>query len=245
MKYSNKTAVRIIEMIEQDLFGISEICKIVNINPKTFYDWKKTRPDFNEAVDDAITRREEVMIASARIGLKQLLEGYIQKKEKVSYVCDKNDPVNDVEKCRIVEKKFCPPSIRAIKYVLDREERKRDKDRLQASEGHPLVIEVQDEETRRQLMILKENGFRPGGSLNPEIVAAVDKELEEESKVRSEERKMESEEPEVKSEELKVKNEQGQVMEQPPAIQPSAAAVEKPKPNPYPFLPPGYTSRTD
>ena len=231
MKYSNKTAVRIIEMIEQDLFGISEICKIVNINPKTFYDWKKTRPDFNEAVDDAITRREEVMIASARIGLKQLLEGYIQKKEKVSYVCDKNDPVNDVEKCRIVEKKFCPPSIRAIKYVLDREERKRDKDRLQASEGHPLVIEVQDEETRRQLMILKENGFRPGGSLNPEIVAAVDKELEEESK--------------VKSEELKVKNEQGQVMEQPPAIQPSAAAVEKPKPNPYPFLPPGYTSRTD
>jgi hypothetical protein len=80
-------------------------------------------------------------------------------------------------------------------------------------------------------MILQENGFRSGGSLNPEVVAAVDRKLEEELK--------------VKTEELKVENEQGEVMEQPPVAQPSAAPVEKPKVNLYPFLPPGYTSRTD
>ncbi|HMM02597.1 MULTISPECIES: phBC6A51 family helix-turn-helix protein [unclassified Dysgonomonas] len=245
MKYKEKIATEIIRMIEQDLCSISEICKSFKISRKTFYEWKKEKPEFKEAVEEAIDHREDVMIASARIGLKQLLEGYIQKKEKISYIPDKNDPANDVEKCRVVEKKFCPPSIRAIKYVLDREERKKDKDQLLASERHPLVIEVQDEETRRQLMILKGNGFRSGGSLNPEVVAAVDKELEEESKVKSEERKMKSEELKVKGEELKVKNEQGQVMEQPPAIQPSAAPVEKPKVNLYPFLPPGYTSRTD
>ncbi|GAB6120292.1 phBC6A51 family helix-turn-helix protein [Dysgonomonas termitidis] len=239
MKYKEKTASEIIRMIEQDLCSISEICKTFKISRKTFYEWKKAKPDFGEAVEEAIDHREEVIIASARIGLKQLLEGYVQKKEKVTYIPDKNDPLNEVEKCRVVEKKFCPPSIRAIKYVLDREERRKDRDRLLASERHPLVIEVQDEETRRQLMILKGNGFRPGGSLNPEVVAAVDKELEEEGK-------MKSEEPEVKSEELKVKNEQGQAMEQPPVAQPSAAPVEKPKPkNLYPFLPPGYTSRTD
>ncbi|GAB6120452.1 phBC6A51 family helix-turn-helix protein [Dysgonomonas termitidis] len=239
MKYKEKTASEIIRMIEQDLCSISEICKTFKISRKTFYEWKKAKPEFGEAVEEAIDHREEVMIASARIGLKQLLEGYMQKKEKVTYIPDKNDPLNEVEKCRVVEKKFCPPSIRAIKYVLDREERKKDRDRLLASERHPLVIEVQDEETRRQLMILKGNGFRSGGSLNPEVVAAVDKELEEEGK-------MKSEEPEVKSEELKVKNEQGQVMEQQPVAQPSAAPVEKPKPkNLYPFLPPGYTSRTD
>ncbi|MDR1502823.1 MAG: hypothetical protein LBT43_10255, partial [Prevotella sp.] len=147
------------------------------------------------------------------------------------YVPDKNDPLNDVEKCRVVEKKFCPPSIRAIKYVLDREERKKDKDRLLASERRPLVIEVQDEETRRQLMILQENGFRPGGSLNPEVVAAVDRKLEEDLKVKIEE-------PVVENEELK--NEQDKPQGQSPA-----APVEKPKVNLYPFLPPGYTSRTD
>ncbi|MFV0311764.1 MAG: phBC6A51 family helix-turn-helix protein, partial [Dysgonomonas sp.] len=170
MKYKEKTASEIIRMIEQDLCSISEICKSFKISRKTFYEWKKEKPEFKEAVEEAIDHREDVMIASARIGLKQLLEGYIQKKEKISYIPDKNDPANDVEKCRVVEKKFCPPSIRAIKYVLDREERKKDKDRLLASERRPLVIEVQDEETRRQLMILKGNGFRSGGSLNPEVV---------------------------------------------------------------------------
>ena len=236
MKYKEKIATEIIRMIEQDLCSISEICKSFQISRKTFYEWKKVKPEFGEAVEEAIDHREDVMIASARIGLKQLLEGYVQKKEKITYVPDKNDPVNDVEKCRVVEKKFCPPSIRAIKYVLDREERKKDKDRLLASERRPLVIEVQDEETRRQLMILQENGFRPGGSLNPEVVAAVDRKLEGELKVKSEELEVENGQEQA---------EQGQVMEQPPVAQPSAAPVEKPKVNLYPFLPPGYTSRTD
>jgi hypothetical protein len=223
-------ASEIIRMIEQDLCSISEICKSFKISRKTFYEWKKAKPDFGEAVEEAIDHREDVMIASARIGLKQLLEGYVQKKEKITYVPDKNDPVNDIEKCRVVEKKFCPPSIRAIKYVLDREERKKDKERLLASERRPLVIEVQDEETRRQLMILQENGFRPGGSLNPEVVATVDRKLEGELKVENGQEQAE----------------QGQIMEQTPVAQPSAAPVEKPKPkNLYPFLPPGYTSRTD
>ncbi|MBF0649041.1 helix-turn-helix domain-containing protein [Dysgonomonas sp. GY75] len=236
MKYKEKIATEIIRMIEQDLCSISEICKSFKISRKTFYEWKKEKPEFKEAVEEAIDHREDVMIASARIGLKQLLEGYVQKKEKVTYVPDKNDPLNDVEKCRVVEKKFCPPSIRAIKYVLDREERKKDKDRLLASERRPLVIEVQDEETRRQLMILQENGFRPGGSLNPEVVAAVDRKQEEELKVKSEGLEVENGQEQA---------EQGQVMEQPPVAQPSAAPVEKPKVNLYPFLPPGYTSRTD
>ncbi|WP_419033848.1 phBC6A51 family helix-turn-helix protein, partial [Dysgonomonas gadei] len=138
MKYTNKLAVRIVEMIEQDLCSISEICKSFKISRKTFYEWKKAKPEFGEAVEEAVEHREEVMIASARIGLKQLLEGYVQKKEKITYVPDKNNPVEDVEKCRVVEKKFCPPSIRAIKYVLDREERKKDKDQLQDSARRPL-----------------------------------------------------------------------------------------------------------
>ena len=229
MKYKEKTASEIIRMIEQDLCSISEICKSLKISRKTFYEWKKSKPEFGEAVEEAIDYREDVMIASARIGLKQLLEGYVQKKEKITYVPDKNDPVNDVEKCRVVEKKFCPPSIRAIKYVLDREERKKDKDRLLASERRPLVIEVQDEETKRQLMILQENGFRSGGSLNPEVVAAVDRKLEEERrKTKSEERKVESEELKTKNEELKVENEQEQAVAQPAVAQPPATLKERP-----------------
>jgi transposase-like protein len=241
MKYKEGFATEIVRMIEEDLYSISEICKSFKISRKTFYEWKKEKPEFKEMVEEAIEHREEVMIASARIGLKQLLEGYVQKKEKITYVPDRNDPVNDIEKCRVVEKKFCPPSIRAIKYVLDREERRRESDRLLEDQRRPLVIEVQDEETRRQLMILQENSFDAGGSLNPEVVAAVDRKLEEERRMKSGELKVESEEGKAESRQEQAE----QVMEQPPVVEPSAAPVEKPKVNLYPFLPPGYTSRTD
>ncbi|SBV90983.1 hypothetical protein [uncultured Dysgonomonas sp.] len=188
MKYSNKTATRIIEMIEQDLFGVSEICKIVNINPKTFYHWKKTRPEFKEAVDDAITCREETLVASARMGLKQLLEGYVQKEEKIVYIPDKKNSVEDYEKCRVVKKKHCPPSIRAIRYVLERHDKAQEKAKERSFQARPLIIEVPDEETKRQLMILKKNDFRAGGAYDPEIVAAVDREIT------------------IKNEELRMKN---------------------------------------
>ena len=177
MKYSNKLAARIIEMIEQDFFGISEICKIVNINPKTFYDWKKNRPEFNDAVEAAIVHREEALVSSARMGLKMLLEGYMQKEEKITYVPDKKNPVEDYEKCRVVKKKHCPPSIRAIRYVLERHDRVQERSKERSFQARPLIIEVPDEETKRQLMILKKNDFRTGGGENPEIVAAVDREL--------------------------------------------------------------------
>lgn len=177
MKYSNKLATRIVEMIEQDLYGISEICKIIHISRKTFYEWKKTKPEFNEAVEEAFTLRDEALVASARIGLKQLLEGYVAKEEKITYTAH---PVTGevVEKSRVAKKKHCPPCLRAIKMVLEAEEKKKEKEKTETK--RPLIIEVPDEETKRQFMILKKNDFKTGGACNPEIVAAVDKELEEE-----------------------------------------------------------------
>ena len=87
MKYKEKIATEIIRMIEQDLCSISEICKSYKISRKTFYEWKKVKPEFGEAVEEAIDHREDVMIASARIGLKQLLvflrlSKYFQRKKK-------------------------------------------------------------------------------------------------------------------------------------------------------------------
>ncbi|MDR1716207.1 MAG: helix-turn-helix domain-containing protein [Prevotella sp.] len=249
MKYNDKTAERIAEMIEQDLHGVSEICKILQISRQTFYEWKKTKPEFKEAVEEAFIRRDEALVANARIGLKQLLEGYVTKEEKIIYMVH---PVTGemAEKSRIVKKKYCPPCLRAIKMVLEKEEKRREQQQLESREKRPLVIEVQDGETRRQLMILKENGFRSGGALNPEIVTAVDKELEEEKKVKNEGLEVKSEERKTESEERKVKSEQvdkqDKAEEQSPVVQPPATPVEKPKPkNLYPFLPPGYTSRTD
>ncbi|WP_036930263.1 hypothetical protein [Prevotella sp. 10(H)] len=191
-KFNNKLATRIIEMIEQDLFGISEICKILHIAPKTFYEWRKTKPEFNEAVEAAIDHREESLVASARMGLKQLLEGYIQKEEKITYIPDKNNPAEDIEKNRIIKKKHCAPSIRAIRYVLERNDKMKEKKAEQPSQQRPLIIEVPDEETKRQLMIFRKNDFHTGGAENAKIVVAVDEELEREREKKAQTKRIES-----------------------------------------------------
>ncbi|GAB6123550.1 hypothetical protein JCM30204_47000 [Dysgonomonas termitidis] len=89
MKYTNKLAVHIVEMIEQDLCSISEICKSLKISRKTFYEWKKAKPEFSEALEEAIDHREEVMIASARIGLKQL--GRLCAEERKDHLCHRQE----------------------------------------------------------------------------------------------------------------------------------------------------------
>lgn len=173
-KYSEDLMKRIIELVETDLFSVSEICKMTEINPKTFYEWKNTKPEFKEAFKEATRHRDGILLTAARIGLKQLLEGYTVQEEKVSYVPTKGNPANLEEKSRIIKKKNYPPNIRAIKMVLDRN----DKTEALVYDQEPSVIIVKDEETKRQLMILRENKGEPGGALNPEIVARVDKMLE-------------------------------------------------------------------
>jgi transposase-like protein len=157
MKFNNKISSRIVEMVEQDYFGIAGICKIVGIAPKTFYEWKRKKPDFSEAVDEAFNRREEELVSYARMGLKQLLEGYVQKEEKITYVPQKNNPAVDIEKCRVVKKKHCPPNLQAIRYVLDRN----DREKTTVDKRPQLIIEVQDEETKRQLEIFRDVTMQP------------------------------------------------------------------------------------
>ncbi|MBK5722683.1 transposase [Dysgonomonas sp. Marseille-P4677] len=178
-KYSEDLLKRIIELVETDMFSVSEICRMTEINPKTFYEWKNTKPEFEERLKDAIRHRDEMLLTTARIGLKQLLEGYTVQEEKISYMPSKGNPANLEEKSRIVKKKHYPPNIRAIKMVLDRSDKKEERDSDRET-SRPSVIIVNDEETKRQLLILRENKGESGGALKLEITAAVDRILETE-----------------------------------------------------------------
>lgn len=75
-KYTERLVERIISFIEEDTYSISEICNALNINRKTFYEWRKTKPEFNEAVERAIECRDDKLLMVARNSLKKKLEGY-------------------------------------------------------------------------------------------------------------------------------------------------------------------------
>jgi len=124
-KYSPKLVNRIVEFIEQDIYTISEMCNLIGINRKTFYEWKKSKPEFSLEIEDAMERRDEMLVAIARSSLKKKLEGYTVTEVKETYIPSKGNPDHLILKTQVVKKKEYAPDNRCIAMVLERQEKKR------------------------------------------------------------------------------------------------------------------------
>lgn len=155
-KYTERLVERIISFIEGDTYSISEICNALNINRKTFYEWRKTKPEFNEAVERAMECRDEKLLMLARNSLKKKLEGYTLTETRTIYVPDKSNPEKLVLKSRTVRQKEYAPDTHAIKLVLLQNEAKEEKEAEYKHEP-ALTIVVRDPTTAESLNLLREN----------------------------------------------------------------------------------------
>lgn len=152
-KYKNSTVNKIVKMMEEDNHTIAEICRTLRISRKSFYEWKATKPEFAEAIDDALEAREEKMRQIARKAMIKKLEGYKQVETRTTYVSSEDDSDMMVKKC-VVRERFCVPETSAITYSLS-------SGRVQQSGGGedsssvPLHITVLDEAAKKNLEYLK------------------------------------------------------------------------------------------
>lgn len=155
-KYTERLVERIISFIEEDTYSISEICNALNINRKTFYEWRKTKPEFNKAVERAMECRDDKLLMLARNSLKKKLEGYTLTETRTIYVPDKSNPEKLVLKSRTVRQKEYAPDTHAIKLVLLQNEAKEEKE---ADHKHEpaLTIVVRDPTTAESLNLLRKN----------------------------------------------------------------------------------------
>lgn len=140
-----KLTKRLIEeiacFIEQDTCSISEVCTVFGISRKTFYQWKGTKPDFARAMNEAMRKRDEKLLVLARQGLRSRLQGYRVYTEKVTLA-----PDSEIEGGYKVVKKECVtkeygPDLKAIKYVLDKEEK-----RKAEAESVQEIVEISESE---------------------------------------------------------------------------------------------------
>jgi len=154
-KYSNKLVEKIIDLIEEDTYSITDICTILNISRKTFYTWRETKPEFEKAINEAFERLDEKLVVKARLSLQKKLEGYTLTETKFKYIPDEEDPTQLKLKEKVVKVKEYAPDIRAIKIVLDRHEQRK----TTTTEGQDpsIRITVLDDETKKQVETLKEN----------------------------------------------------------------------------------------
>lgn len=157
-KFNNTLADKIVTLVEEDNYTITEICRIVGISRKVFYEWKSTKPDFAEALGQAVEAREEKLKQKARQSMRQKLEGHRQVETKTTYVAskDSNDPYSLVVKEYVVKEKYCVAETSAIVYSLSGGYNE-SKGRKQSYDPSPLVITVDSEKTKRDMERLQRN----------------------------------------------------------------------------------------
>jgi len=154
-KYSEKLTEKMVKLIREDNYSITDICNILNVSRKTYYVWWDSKPEFCKAIDNAMEMREEELMVKARQSLKKKLEGYTLTETKYKYVPDEENPTELRLKEKIVRIKEYAPDNKAIQIVLERNVPK--KDMGKENNGVPLQITVVDENTRRQLELLHAN----------------------------------------------------------------------------------------
>lgn len=157
-KFTRSLAEKITTLIEEDNYTITEICHIVGVSRKIFYQWKATKPDFAEALEQAVEAREEKLRQKARRSMRQKLEGYKQIETKTTYAAskDSDDPYTLVVKEYVVKEKYCVPETSAIVYSLSGGYNK-SKGGNQTQPTSPLEITVDSEKTKRDMERLQQN----------------------------------------------------------------------------------------
>ena len=111
-RYTQKIKERIRMMYATGEHTNADIQKAVKISKSTWHEWKKEKPDFSDLLKEAEEERFQNELASAKKGLKILLEG--------GDYTEVTQARNDKGKMVIVKKvtKRIPPSAPAIFFSL-------------------------------------------------------------------------------------------------------------------------------
>lgn len=154
-KYTDRLVEKIASLIEEDTFSISEICSMLKISRKSFYEWKDTKPEFKEAIEKATEHRDDKLLMTARRSLKRKLEGYTLSETRTTYVPDKDNPEKLILKSQVIRQKEYAPDTHAIKLTLLHNDKSAD-NRLE-NVPPALTIVVNDAKTVEHLNLLRED----------------------------------------------------------------------------------------
>lgn len=118
MKYSQKLVNKICDYIRTDDFTRVDICKRVGISYDTFCTWKKTKPEFSDAIEKAEEDRLMMFKQIARKGLMELIQGKTVEEVSTEHVPNPSDPNKPKIKIHKVVKKYISPNPTAVIFTL-------------------------------------------------------------------------------------------------------------------------------
>ncbi|MDU1891615.1 MAG: helix-turn-helix domain-containing protein [Dysgonomonas sp.] len=125
-KYSDDLVKKIVAFVEEGLYTVADVCKMLGISRKSFYEWRDTKEEFKEALEAAKERCNERMLVMAKRSLQRKLEGYTLTETRTIYIPDENEPTGWKLKSKVVKEKEYAPDDKAIRFALERYEKKED-----------------------------------------------------------------------------------------------------------------------
>jgi len=128
-KYSRAIVERICKLISMDSYTIAEICEIVGIADRTYYDWQSKNAEFAASIEKAQDKFNEKLIAEAKKSLIRMVQGYtVQEKKTVTVDTGKKDenqkPIVRVKEHTVTDKHYQPNSTLIIFTLTNRDPKK-------------------------------------------------------------------------------------------------------------------------
>jgi len=146
-KYNKKTVERICKLISKDSYTIAEVCAMVGISERCYYDWQANNAEFADAIKKARDQFDETLIKEAKESLRKLVSGYEVEETKVVYT-DANGKPKIKEKTSV--KKHFQPNTAAVIFTLTNkasdEYKNRQNTELTGKDGKDLINTKSDEE---------------------------------------------------------------------------------------------------
>lgn len=162
-KFSKKTVDMIVGLVKSDTYTIAEICRQVEITPKTYHQWVNDYPDFADAIEQAKAERMQAMVIEAKKSLMKKIQGYDVTETKVVTIPgkakdEKGNP-KPIIKEQTTTKKHIQPDTAAIIFTLTNGDpehwRNRQSTEVTGKDGKDLFASKTDEELDKEIEELK------------------------------------------------------------------------------------------
>lgn len=159
-----KTLKRICDLFSKDNYTIAEVCAIVGISERCYYNWQAKNADFAENVARARDKFDELLVKEAKNSLRRKVLGYDVEETKTVFIESKEiDPATGKPKPKIKEKtttkRHFQPDTAAIVFALTNkapdEWKNRQNNEVTGKGGKDLFAGISDEELDKRIIELQ------------------------------------------------------------------------------------------
>lgn len=166
-KYSKKLARKIFDLIKKDSYTIAEICAIVGISERCYYDWRSKIAEFADGLTRAREDFVDARLVDCEKSLVKLINGYDYEEKKTVMI--KNTKGEPTIKEQTITKKHIVPSLPAIIHFQTNRDPENWKNRQSTEhtgkDGKDLFANITDEELATRIADLERKlGLEPRDS---------------------------------------------------------------------------------